>query len=1077
MSIRKNRFNFHAIGVFVLLFSVFFLVFPVNAGSAGQNISLLIQKLKEVDLESLSPEESRALLYELKALAGGSSREYSEWERRIAQEVIATGEMLKGDPRFDEVVSALAARGQSMLPNGAGITQDWVKDHLRAILPELDHKMASAAMNAATNEVARGAGSMADGYARSQLGLSEGVYDVEGTLKQTAIRSGLEGAKAAAAASNLHALRSLELEYSLSGDGLDGYSALTVQPLWDSEDLRHNVFVQGSYANKEVQDLEADTSDRRDTVNAGLAYRYIMPDEQHMFGANAFFDHQWPYHHNRMSLGLDYKTSLYGVAVNKYIGLSDWRARGDGYEEKALGGEDVELSGRLPQAPELELFAKGYHWEQEKTAALNPDGDDIFGYQFSAEYTPINALTIRSSATRDNEMDDTEGEVTLRLNYTFGQSWDDLWERPSYNLDSVLDRRFEKVRRTNEIRVQVRQDPDITARVTFAQGANVSVGQSLAFGTLITTGAAAGDAATVIFGDGARLDAGQDTQVRIESERIVLNDGLIQFTSASGGITVIAVPGGTIDLIGTDVDVRVASNTTTLRVRDGAASFTDENGSMLLSAEELAEAQDDDGTAPQIRAESTAIYETHTQESHAQLDLVGPAATTSKAAPYADEEVNITGTLGVGNTMTFTVPLSASVSVSGSPQLAFTLGGADRLADYASGSGTTSLVFTYVVTASDVLLSNIVVETIEKNGGTLTGANGAAMVRTVSGSLSGSAPDTVSPTIASFSATGSSGDPASTGDVVTITLNANETLLASGTPTLTLDIGGVARTANFSAITSGNAEFTYTVQVSEVDLNGIEVTAINAAADELEDAYGNDLDTTFALPENLGFDVVTVMMGLNSCPSGDLSAPANAGCARLIGSDPTDMDDVMVYAGDVPGTTTDFFVRRCDQGMSWDGSNCTGTRSAMQWKDSLTISATAQIGGSIAWDHDSARNGPNNTALLVADGSGTHAAAESCAALSDGSWYLPAISEVDVMYANLIGTDDPEHPLSTVSNANARDNISTTGPLRADFGIGTLYWSSTEEGYIPCAWTKHFTDGSPESYHKTRTAFVRCARR
>src|SRR5690606_27619151 len=134
------------------------------------------------------------------------------------------------------------------------------------------------------------------------------------------------------------------------------------------------------------------------------------------------------------------------------------------------------------------------------------------GYQVAAEYTPVNAFTLRTSATKDNEMDDFEGEITLRLNYRFGQGFADFWKRPAPHLDSVVERRFDKVRRNNEIRVQVRQDPNVTARVTFAQGANVSAGQALAFGTLVTTGGGAGDGATIVFGNGARLDVGQNAQ-------------------------------------------------------------------------------------------------------------------------------------------------------------------------------------------------------------------------------------------------------------------------------------------------------------------------------------------------------------------------------------------------------------------------------------------------------------------------------------------------------------------------------------------------------------------------------------
>ena len=268
---------------------------------------------------------------------------------------------------------------------------------------------------------------------------------------------------------------------------MEEFSVLTMQPLWDSKDLRHNVFAQVSYSNKESQDIFANPEDYRHTGNAGLAYRYITPNEKHMFGFNTFYDHQWPYHHNRISFGFDYKNTLIGVSANKYIGLSDWRRRGDGFEEIVLDGEDIEFSGRFSKLPELELFAKGYHWNQGITQVLNPDGSDIYGYKLTAEYTPLNGITVSSSIRNDNVTEDAEAQIMFRLNYVFGKGVKYLFERPEYNLDSVLERRYDKVRRNNDIRVQVRQELDITAVVTYAQGSNVSVGRKIAFGTTITT--------------------------------------------------------------------------------------------------------------------------------------------------------------------------------------------------------------------------------------------------------------------------------------------------------------------------------------------------------------------------------------------------------------------------------------------------------------------------------------------------------------------------------------------------------------------------------------------------------------
>jgi hypothetical protein len=1081
--------------IFLCLLGAGLLAMPVFAGNLNKtSSSLILEKLNAVDIEQLTLAEAKKLLYDLRALAKKEAsaslyespsalkqdRPTSAWERRLAQEVVATGQMLEGDPRLGDVVARLSERSQDLLPGGSDVTQSWVRNQLQDILPQVDNKMASAAMNAASTEFSRGAGSMTQEIARSATGLSNGGYDVGGVFKTTALRSGLEGLKAAAAASDYDALSRLELEYSLSGDGLTEYSLLTVQPLWSAPDLRHNIFAQASYANKQVSDFGTDSSSRRDTLNLGLGYRYITPDEQHMFGANAFFDHQWPYDHNRMSLGLDYKTSLYGAALNHYIGLSDWRGRGDGYEEKALGGTDLELSGRLPQAPELELFMKGYHWDQEQTALFNAKGTDIWGYQMAAEYTPINALTLRSSLTKDNEMESSEGEVMVRFNYRFGQDWNDMWERPSYNLDSVVERRFEKVRRNNEIRVQTRQDPNVTARVTFAQGANVSVGQSLAFGTLITTAGTVGDAATVLFGNGAILDIGQSTQVRIESDLITLVTGLIQFTTAEGGITAIAVPGGTIQLIGTDVDVRVAGGTNTLRVRDGAADFTDETGTTRVNTEQLAEMQSTDGLPPQIRAEGTVIYQTHVSEAHTQLNLVGPTPQNAQAAPFASGPATIAGTLLPGNTLTFTVPLSASATVSGSPQLSFTLGGLSRVADYTSGSGTQALVFSYTVVPADETLSNFVVSSIEKNGGTLTGSNGAPLVRQVSGTLAGTVSDITAPTLSSITGVSGGSNPANTGDVITITLDATETLVQSGAPTLSLDVGGVARVAAFSAITAGNAQFAYTVQAGDNDADGITVTAINVAANELEDASGNDLNTAFTLPHNVAVNVATTLLGLNACPAGNLSVPTHVACARLFGADPTNMDDVGVFAGELPDAT-EIFVKRCDQGMTWDGTACIGTRSTLQWKNVNTESNTTNLGGGSVITLDAAVNGPNNTAVLLADVSGTHAAANSCDALA-GNWYLPALTELDVIYSNLaegehVADDDTDNPRPTTVGGGNLSSGNKNGPLVAGFNIGgSTYWSSSEF-FTTNAWFQRFSDGSQNVTSKVNGLLVRCARR
>ena len=638
----------------------------------------------------------------------GSDPDHSDLEKRLAREVISTGRMLEGDARLEDVVRALAESGADMIPMEGPRLGLWVERQLDEIIPQTGNAMADAALIAAGREVSgmagRTAGSFMQDIRRMPLD-GEARLDTPGledAFTESLTRGLLEGGRAAAGESGLHALTTLELDYTLAEGGLDEVSVLAVQPFYESLSKRHNIFGQASYSNREVEDLGASSSGKRDTLNAGLGYRYITPDEQHMFGVNAFVDHEFDYNHNRMSVGLDYKNALIGAHLNRYIGLSDWKGRGDGFEEKALSGTDLELSGRLPQLPELELFARGFNWEQERAPIFEPDGDDIWGYELSAEYTPVNIFTLRGAAIKDNTMDDVSAEVTVRLNYTFGEGISTLGQAPKHNLDSVLDRRFEKVRRQNDIRVQVRQDPNVTARVTFAQGANVTLGQILPFGTTIITGTATGDGATVVFGNGATLKIGEDAQVLIEAETITLVQGIIQYLSGSTDVT-LTTPGETIELIGTDVDLRVAGSVTTLRVRDGAADFTDDTGTRRVNAEQLARAQDGDAIVPEIITDpDNADFDGHVRAALDQLTLSGSSTTSvTSAAPAAAGDVTVTGTFEVGEILTFTVPLTKAVAVTGTPELEITVDGTSRQAEFLSGGGSKTLTFDYKLKSGD----------------------------------------------------------------------------------------------------------------------------------------------------------------------------------------------------------------------------------------------------------------------------------------------------------------------------------------------------------------------------------------
>lgn len=73
----------------------------------------------------------------------------------------------------------------------------------------------------------------------------------------------------------------------------------------------------------------------------------------------------------------------------------------------------------------------------------------------------------------------------------------------------------------------------------------------------------------------------------------------------------------------------------------------------------------------------------------------------------------------------FTIAMSEGVNVTGTPRIAVDVGGVTRYAEYASGTGTSALTFTYSAQAGDVDLDGVTLSSpIDLNGGTITDLNG-----------------------------------------------------------------------------------------------------------------------------------------------------------------------------------------------------------------------------------------------------------------------------------------------------------------------------------------------------------------
>lgn len=380
---------------------------------------------------------------------------------------------------------------------------------------------------------------------------SQFVRDYGNTLKSSIAESILGRSLHLARGSGLPYLKNIEVEGGVT-DTNGQFSILSVQPWWENRKSGHFLFNQVSW---QREALDTDDGDADDTVNFGMAYRRLLNEDKLLVGANVFFDHQFDQKHHRLSLGLDARTDLYSVSANRYLALSKWRTIDALYETRALSGWDLEVSGQLQEYPELTGFLRAYKWDSLLGVK------DIYGLNSTIEWSPVPALVFSGGVTDENKRA-PDLRFAMRVRMNFDQPIEEQFRRRTA-IASVADRVFERVRRENVIRTQVRRRPSTGLTVTETKGTNAVVTDEgmlalttgLAFNmpATVTVANSVGSIARIRLFDGGVLTIGQNSQVRIDPGVVTLTTGIVQYVSGGTDVTV-NVPGGTITLLGTDID-------------------------------------------------------------------------------------------------------------------------------------------------------------------------------------------------------------------------------------------------------------------------------------------------------------------------------------------------------------------------------------------------------------------------------------------------------------------------------------------------------------------------------------------
>ena len=230
------------------------------------------------------------------------------------------------------------------------------------------------------------------------------------------------------------------------------------------------------------------------------------------------------------------------------------------------------------------------------------------------------------------------------------------------------------------------------------------------------------------------------------------------------------------------------------------------------------------------------------------------------------------GTYKAGDTITINVVFSEAVTVTttgGTPQLTLETGSTDQIASYSSGSGTTTLAFSYIVQAGDTAsdLNYKATSSLVLNGGTIKDAVGNSATLTLpavdgSHSLAGTSALVIDGAAPTFSSAATNTD----GTKVVLTYNETLSSTTAATSAFTVSSGGVANAVTAVAISGSTVELTLTNTIKKTETITVAYSDPTTSndANAVQDSAGNDA-------ASLSAQSVTNNSTIASSPSSDNS--------------------------------------------------------------------------------------------------------------------------------------------------------------------------------------------------------------
>ena len=208
-----------------------------------------------------------------------------------------------------------------------------------------------------------------------------------------------------------------------------------------------------------LNQLNLSNQDDRETINLGFMYRTLSDDNKWIRGFNIFYDHEFPYDHQRASVGIEIKSSPIEFNSNYYQRLSGDKTIGS-TTERAMDGMDAEIGFQVPYMPSSKLFFKGYEWD-------GADYDVKSGNKISLRIRPTQNLEIEIGADDNDQRSDYRATASIKFKKTFGEVKE---TSNSFISDTAFEYHDMDAEIYDTVRRQNRIVKTVTGTVTVARG-------------------------------------------------------------------------------------------------------------------------------------------------------------------------------------------------------------------------------------------------------------------------------------------------------------------------------------------------------------------------------------------------------------------------------------------------------------------------------------------------------------------------------------------------------------------------------------------------------------------------------